>query len=609
MADIKEWTLMFYFASDNPLAPGIVSQLKAIKQAGFHPEANVVAQFDPQPEGTPTHIFDVNLINKLKNPNKSQIGFCGCTPDDPFVSNLLEDKLWRDQKDRNEQSVTSQLRAVLARDHKIFYNPPTPPPTTKVATPPPVAGNPRHPGLKRFNGRPVELNPKESLEAFLTFCRNSYPARHYMLFILGHGVVVGNDIFLFDENADTQSLSLEQLGVVLSEFRTGIGVDAEFELVSFHSCSVSSLEVAYELGGAADGSGGTANYMLASQGPAFVGSWPYRQILMRVLNNVDALKELEAMPNDGEARENIKNLLRGIFSDCFFNSTDFLLAGYSFDLSLCSLNKVREIKDPLVALADALIAGLEDSLVRDFILLAHWESQSHWQESYTDLYDFCLCLGRKCLAFEGKFGSDVETALGDTYTALREIITACDRVRCQLEKERPGGHEKIIVTAEFAGPTYQYSHGLSVFFPWSERLSDRPLLDDYECYKFNETGWLKFLLSYFEKTRRESQKTEMLKAPAEAFAPKQNDTQLLVEDLASLVFNGEGLLSSENSLAPAGKINPEDRTGGECGCQTIKNYPLDVRARRFREQNAPSGNGPDKSVPVSQPRSILPFLP
>ena len=35
----KEWTLMFYFASDNPLAPSIVSQLKALKNAGFHEAA------------------------------------------------------------------------------------------------------------------------------------------------------------------------------------------------------------------------------------------------------------------------------------------------------------------------------------------------------------------------------------------------------------------------------------------------------------------------------------------------------------------------------------------------------------------------------------------
>jgi len=75
MPEIKEWTLMFYFASDNPLAISVVSQLKAIKAAGFHPEANVVTQFDPYTEGTPTHIFDVNLINKLKHPGTADFGF------------------------------------------------------------------------------------------------------------------------------------------------------------------------------------------------------------------------------------------------------------------------------------------------------------------------------------------------------------------------------------------------------------------------------------------------------------------------------------------------------------------------------------------------------
>lgn len=30
----REWTVMFYRASDDPLAPSVVSQLKAIKDAG-----------------------------------------------------------------------------------------------------------------------------------------------------------------------------------------------------------------------------------------------------------------------------------------------------------------------------------------------------------------------------------------------------------------------------------------------------------------------------------------------------------------------------------------------------------------------------------------------
>ena len=80
MPEIKEWTLMFYFASDNPLAISVVSQLKAIKAAGFHPEANVVTQFDPYTEGTPTHIFDVNLINKLKHPGTADFGLDTCAP-------------------------------------------------------------------------------------------------------------------------------------------------------------------------------------------------------------------------------------------------------------------------------------------------------------------------------------------------------------------------------------------------------------------------------------------------------------------------------------------------------------------------------------------------
>ncbi|HEY0083009.1 MAG TPA: hypothetical protein VGB61_09485, partial [Pyrinomonadaceae bacterium] len=191
MAETKEWTLMFYFASDNPLAPGIVSQLKAIKQAGFHSEANVIAQFDPQPQGTPTHIFDVNLINKLKNPNVPQIGFAGSAARDPQVSNLLEDKLWRDQKDRNKHLITERLKESLRAQQQIAYNPPPPPSGSKEV---PRAGSPGEAAKSGSNGsksRVVELNPKESLEAFLTFCRESYPARHYMLFILGHGVVVG----------------------------------------------------------------------------------------------------------------------------------------------------------------------------------------------------------------------------------------------------------------------------------------------------------------------------------------------------------------------------------------------------------------------------------
>lgn len=544
MPETKEWTLMFYFASDNRLDISIVSQLKALKAAGFHPEANVIAQFDPFTEGTPTHIFDVNLINKLKHHGAPNVGFAG---DDSFVRNLIEDKLWGHEETRDNKQIRNAIRESLPA-----YTPPFPPNGRAIT-----------------NGVDQELNPQLSLEAFLKFCGNKYPARHYMLFILGHGVVVGNDVFLFDEHADEHSLTLTALGTVLRNFTSEIESDGgKFELVGFHSCSVSSLEVAYELQG-------TAKYMLASQGTAFVGSWPYRQILIRVFNNL--------IRQGGMDEQVIKEMLIKISQYCLHNSTDFLLAGYPFDLCLCNLSKISEIKNSLERLARALILGLRTSHGTDLILLAHWKAQSFYQEMYTDLFDFCFCLKER-----------IRVLPGPRCRTLEEMFAASDDVLKQLAKEQPaktrragdpGVGERIIVAADFAGPEYQYSHGLSVYFPWSKPSEDSQVLSKYAGYRISEkefaTSWLNFLEVYFEATKRLPRQTE---------EPHFNPTeeQKLKEDKMSLVYSiysDGGSRGSQDGLAGP-KTDPKDPTGGDCTCPSIKNYPRDIRDRRSRSKQA-----------------------
>src|SRR5215510_48552 len=331
MYEPKEWTVMFYFATDNPLAISAVSQLKAIKDAGFHPDANVVAQFDPYTEGTPTHVFDVNIVNKLKAKDMSNVGF----KDDPeTVRNLIEDKLWRDERSRwvpedapvtvsTRQPVRKVLNLVLKDNFGIDYKPPVAPNVDSIFNP--------------STDQMEEPGAQTSLREFLRFCANKYPAKHYMLFMLGHGVVVGNDIFMLDEHASQHSLTLSDLGQILGEFKHSIELENQvLELVSFHSCSVSSMEVAYELQD-------TANYMLASQGPAFVGSWPYRQILIRIFNALEngSLKIPEDNPNKEAIRGPIiRKLMFEIFHSCVRNSADYLLGGYSFQLTLCDLDRV-----------------------------------------------------------------------------------------------------------------------------------------------------------------------------------------------------------------------------------------------------------------------------
>jgi len=112
----------------------------------------------------------------------------------------------------------------------------------------------------------------------------------------------------------------------------------EFELISFHSCSMSSLELAYELQG-------TANYMLASQGPNFVGSYPTARFLIKAFNDTNC---------EGQLPSPRATILK-FFSYILCNSFDFQLAGYSFDLCLCDLREARKTKELLAELSGLLI--------------------------------------------------------------------------------------------------------------------------------------------------------------------------------------------------------------------------------------------------------------
>lgn len=654
MAGTKEWTLMFYFASDNPLAPTIVSQLKALKNAGFHPDANVVARFDPHTVGTPLHTFDVNIVPKLdaqarrdifvrleasagsgekdelasfrkRNgvPREYQVGF---RPDDPYIRNLVLDKLWGNAtipnggngkkiKDLIEGKLQDDIQYFLKHSFKshngdkpasaseiespVKYDPPDPdaPALSAAQVNDRVAQNGTHKKPARPKS-PDKRSPREALSDFLQFCAREYPAQHYMLFILGHGLVVGNDTFLFDEHAAKPSLRLKELGQVVDGFNGAKSV-GDLELIAFHSCSMSSIEVAYELEG-------KARYMLASQGPEFVGSWPYTQILVRVFNDLV------------RGEKNIEAMVEKIFSYCFYNSYDFQMAGYSFDLALCDLKMVKQTKTQIDALASRLMRALGakkgtaaasvgkrvnegDEFIRGLILLAHWDAQSFWRDTYTDLYDFCLCLYRRCSV-------DPRHVSKATNASLEKIREACIEVMKALvgggsDAQRHG----LIRRSGFAGPSYQYSHGLSVFFPWSQPSNDDFWPGEYRRYAFGkETKWRRFLQRYFDNTMREPRLDEPGHEYPSHLLNKQvqygvgdvhrpesprrshESSDMLYKDLlegitAHIFERGEAAQLSKGSGGDGmGKGSGSDATGDDCDCPSIKNYPSFTRGRRTK---------------------------
>lgn len=544
----KKWTLMFFFASDNILSPSMLSQIKAIKSAGYQTNTNVLVHFDPNEKGVPTRIFALHQNDKPSG-KPSSIG----DSDAPLVSVLAGDAI---------------------RPGSIE-------------------------GLKRKEIDQMEA--QDALRKFLTICREQYPAEHYMLFLIGHGMIVGGDSFLPDDNP-ISAIGLKDLEDILKEFRDGIkSHDGVLELLGMHSCSMSGVEIAYQLQD-------TATYMLASQGISFVGAWPYRQLLITIFKAVEAERLDPAKPVD------VLELAEKLHDLCIQHSADFMVGGYSADLCLCTLHpdNVRSLNGPIKSLGEALKQGLKEGRCRDLILLAHWKSQSYWQETYTDLYDFCLCLRRLCIKHDERRPSlrDMSPSRQPRrHDVMQKAIEdACLTVMEALAPKHPNEKHGPVIRTDFIGAGSQYSHGLSIYFPWSEPVEDKRerALTNYKNYEFAENcptaAWLEFLESYFNETKRPNRMRED-KDFGEDVWYENNQVFKKMLDAAEAAFMVPGAGGSESvpSTALEGKVSPPD-SGGGCVCPSIKNYSRDivmspgaagVRARKTTDRD--SGSAPDSS--------------
>jgi Clostripain family len=571
--DLKELTVMILFAGDNDLAALLVSQVKAIKDAGFHKSVDVVLHIDPSERGVPTRLLHVNRKRRERKVGGETVLGTSIGPTSSFVRNMGEDAL-------SPQDL--EAKGPFAKE---------------------MADSLR---------RPDKVEASVALKRFLGYCRENHSAKNYILILFGHGLVVGKDTFLIDEKPRS-GITLPDLGTLLGEFSGEVENKdgAKLHLVGMHSCAMSAIEVAYQLKGA-------ARYMIGAEGIAYVGSWPYLNLLVKIFRALDNAKEKPLPPSF------FSELVDRLYDHTLYNGTDFVYMGYSLDLTLCSLDPKRyetltgEIKGLVKALTDAL--GTERG--KEMILLAHWKAQSYWDENYTDLYDFCFCLERYCKSLLGTLGqyaallgkeagsAEVNQALEQLpgAAALSGLVTACGKVREQL---RPTGEVEYrdgdgpIVYSDNIGSQYQYSHGLSVYFPWSEPLDDEPLpppplalqsqilkpeertaagaINMYREYAFSKEfggeSWLSFLEAYFKATRRETRWKEE--------EPDKEEKQLeqLEKDVLAALPPGLAESHAVGSLekATGGTEKPTGGSGSTCSCPSIKNYPIDEQRLHGRK--------------------------
>jgi NTP pyrophosphatase (non-canonical NTP hydrolase) len=348
---------------------------------------------------------------------------------------------------------------------------------------------------------------------FISWTVDNHEADHYVLILSGHGSGVLDQEFLRDESSKG-TLTIQELGEVFAavkKLKDSKGKEIKIDVLGFDSCVMGMAEVCYELA-LTD----TVKYMVSSESFSPSTGWPYGRIIQRLS---DSLKKA-AGPTSAE------DLARIAIDEHVDFYLDYAEAnGLSVDLSLLDVAKIADIVDDVRHLAEVLTAAFKkgEKEFRDQIVLAHWEAQSYNGEVYVDLRDFCDCLQLRYGPPGAKrnSGEPPDSAeIGDRAS----VFNACTKVINGIDNQ-------LVKESCYMGVTFQYSFGVSIYFPWAEIAPD---YNEKELKFIEKSGWRDFLKVYVEETRRKPRGHETAKDGAGVMArnePATDGPELMALDI------------------------------------------------------------------------------
>lgn len=314
--------------------------------------------------------------------------------------------------------------------------------------------------------------PRNLLD-FVRWGVSEYPAEHYMVVLAGHGSGTDDDFLLRDDNP-ADALAIVELRWVFEQL-TNDG--QTIDILGMDTCLMNMAEVCFELLRT------NVTYMVGSEGYAPNTGWPYKAILEKLITRI---KEDEDKRDPKRLEDQPLDLARLITVEHREFYKNYISGGISVDQSVLEVKQIDEVKKRVFSLVPALIADLpamadlnenekkEAIKKRNALLLAHWDTQSYNGELFVDLCDFCDRLVARYKEFE------VDS----------NVINRCADVKKAVEG--------MVKQTNIAGAAFQFSHGLSLYFPWAT------VSPNYRNLAFpKETGWLDYLMHYHNATRRD----------------------------------------------------------------------------------------------------------
>jgi hypothetical protein len=432
-----------------------------------------------------------------------------------------------------------------------------------------VAGEPKYIPSYSVQNKLFEVTPKynennadkRSVVNFVDWCVNGVEveedgvrrygrrAKRYALIFSGHSLGF-QDIGLFKDETSGKSMKMVDLYEVLGQLvaseeelnkiRREMGLEGDaipilgqkLDILGFDSCVMGMLEVGYQFGS-------VAKTMIASEGSVPSAGWTYAKLLGSL-----------ASGNGGEktsthvAANFVRNFIKG--------QDSYTVGGVSVDMAAWDLENLNAVAGAFDVLSQILIFCFDDPSSRVYrqmervILMVHWKCQSYMFDQNVDLGDFCELLHSELESVIVELGG------GDDLAILRDVQTACEEVLKALPQ--------AVILSGFSGGEYQYSNGISVFFPWS-REGYEVSRKNYEGLWFTKDAnrrlsWTAFLHKYLNEValRRFEEPVDDVPAGArhkyysgiklldlsEAFAEESFETVIISDTEDSKIAGSQG---------------------------------------------------------------------
>lgn len=446
----KEWTIMIYMAGDNNLSEDMITSLKDLKRFAGHSQVNIIVFYDTSYPPQRISIYDFS-----KNPPKGDLG-------------------------------------AFQIENAVYHILDKPVPT---------------------NATSDSFDPKIEFVPLIKFVpwvlsKPKYKAKKYALILSGHSDGILGKTILRDDNPPT-SVTLKTLGGVLETCRKSLEDyypnNKKFDLLGFDSCLMGMVESAYEIKD-------SAKFMVSSEGNIPNAGWNYADVLKQLL--------------DDNGKTEAKDLAISIVRDYACYNYDFIPSGRSINISAYNLEKIEPFAKRLDLFAGILLRILnlridkkmgEQSVVNgllkqkfiNYILQSHYYSQTFMHDQAMDVLDFEDALLNSVLSdallfillfqnFQTKPANNDSTKTRTPYNIPKAIIKAVEDYG-----DLPNDHFGFILDSCFTGAEYQFSKGVSVFFPWSQ-MPMKMIFSEYKKLKFTlkYKNWRRFIRKYIELTNR-----------------------------------------------------------------------------------------------------------